>query len=184
MLVIDGSKCNGCGNCVDACPRQAITISNGVARINHGQCIQCGTCLDICPMGAVKEIVPSYTQSRKGGDTMVYGYGRGSGRGMGRGGGAGMGRGGGAGFGRRGGAGFGFRGQSPDEPYVGRGRGGLPRCWYPGAATASPYTPVTPYYDTGTTQEGELDRLRSQAEDIKAELGRIEARMRDLESSE
>ncbi|SIN66886.1 hypothetical protein SAMN05444368_0981 [Acetomicrobium flavidum] len=33
------------------------------------------------------------------------------------------------GFGR-GGCGFGFRGQSPAWPYVGMGRGGLPRCWY------------------------------------------------------
>jgi len=36
------------------------------------------------------------------------------------------------GFGRgrgRGGRGFGFRGTSPPWPYIGRGRGGLPRCW-------------------------------------------------------
>lgn len=33
------------------------------------------------------------------------------------------------GFGR-GGWGFGFRGSSPPWPYVGRGRGGLPRCGY------------------------------------------------------
>jgi hypothetical protein len=40
----------------------------------------------------------------------------------------------GFGFGRRGGGGwgmgFGFRGSSPPWPYVGLGRGGLPRCGY------------------------------------------------------
>jgi len=36
---------------------------------------------------------------------------------------------GGRGFGR-GGWGFGFRGSSPPWPYVGLGRGGLPRCGY------------------------------------------------------
>jgi len=37
----------------------------------------------------------------------------------------------GRGFGRgRGGWGFGFRGSSPPWPYVGLGRGGLPRCGY------------------------------------------------------
>ena len=36
----------------------------------------------------------------------------------------------GMGFGFRGGLGFGFRGSSPPWPFVGRGRGGLPRCGY------------------------------------------------------
>ncbi|MEA3442372.1 MAG: hypothetical protein U9R04_02625 [Chloroflexota bacterium] len=58
---------------------------------------------------------------------------------------------GGRGFGR-GGWGFGFRGSSPPWPYVGIGRGGLPRCGYflSGAAAA----PMTGYpYNTypGTT---------------------------------
>ena len=42
----------------------------------------------------------------------------------------GFGRGRGVGFGFRGGMGFGFRGSSPPWPYVGIGRGGLPRCGY------------------------------------------------------
>ena len=56
----------------------------------------------------------------------------------------GFGRGMGGGF--RGGMGFGFRGASPPWPFVGRGRGGLPRCGYffsgaagaPGAWTYPP----------------------------------------------
>jgi hypothetical protein len=35
----------------------------------------------------------------------------------------------GRGFGRGRGRGFGFRGHSPPWPYVGQGRGGLPRGW-------------------------------------------------------
>ncbi len=47
----------------------------------------------------------------------------------------------GRGFGFRGGMGFGFRGSSPPWPYVGLGRGGLPRCGYffSGVAGAWPY---------------------------------------------
>lgn len=81
------------------------------------------------------------------------------------------------------GGGFGFRGASPPWPYVGRGRGGLPRCWYPGAVMAPPYSPVPPVYSTQMTSEQELDLLKSQAEVIKAELNQVEARIRDLESS-
>ena len=51
--------------------------------------------------------------------------------------GMGFGRGRGLGFGRGFGRGFGFRGYSPPWPYVGRGRGGLPRGWA--------YTPYSPY---------------------------------------
>ena len=113
---------------------------------------------------------------------MVYGYGRG--------------------FGFRGGMGFGFRGSSPPWPYVGRGRGGLPRCGYffggaAGVPTAWPYpqTPY-PYYEAAPptsgyapftpqmSKEQELDFLRSQAGAIKEQLEQIEARMRDLETEE
>jgi len=51
------------------------------------------------------------------------------------------------GFGRgfgRGGWGFGFRGSSPPWPFVGRGRGGLPRCGYFFSGAAG--IPVPPAY--------------------------------------
>jgi len=92
---------------------------------------------------------------------MVYGFGRGSGG--------------------RGGAGLGFRGASPPWPYVGRGRGGLPRCQYPGVASVPHYTPVSPHA-TQMTREQELDFLKGQAEAMKRELNRVEARLRDLEA--
>ena len=52
----------------------------------------------------------------------------------------------GRGFGR-GGWGFGFRGSSPPWPYVGIGRGGLPRCGYfPSGAAGMPAPPGYPTY--------------------------------------
>lgn len=85
------------------------------------------------------------------------------------------------GFGRRANAGFGFRGGSPPWPYVGRGRGGLPRCWYTGINTAN-YLPAAPHF-AGVTREEETDWLKSQAEAVKAELKRVENQIRDLETS-
>jgi len=75
-----------------------------------------------------------------------------------------------------GGMGFGFRGWSPPWPYVGRGRGGLPRCAYylSGAGTAPPAA--------SAFADRESDTLKAQAEDLKKELERIEARLRDLEA--
>ncbi len=107
----------------------------------------------------------------------MYGFGRG--RGLGR------------------GMGFGFRGASPPWPYVGRGRGGLPRCgYYFGGAVACP-PPVygVPFYDpamaapgyapyAAPTSEEEIGYLREQAEAIRTELDSIESRMRNLEGKQ
>ncbi len=137
MVHVDIERCTGCGICKDVCPQHAIAIKNGLALVNDDLCIQCGTCADVCPAGAIREVTLVHTQLIKGGEKMVYGFGRG--------------------WGRRGGAGFGFRGTSPSWPYVGRGMGGLPRCWYPGVAMASPYPPVSSVYTPQMTQEGESD---------------------------
>ena len=109
----------------------------------------------------------------------------------------GRGRGFGRGFG--GGMGFGFRGSSPPWPYIGLGRGGLPRCGYfiggAGALAPRPYQPSPFYagmpathgymsYTPQMNREEELNYLRDQAEAIKEQLEQIEARMHDLEGGQ
>ena len=105
------------------------------------------------------------------------------------------------------GQGFGFRGASPPWPYIGMGRGGLPRCWYFGAYTAPPYAPgwtPSPSYGGGwdpgyyggpaaygatpyappMSREQELDFLREEANAVKAQLDEIEARIKGLEGEQ
>ncbi len=87
----------------------------------------------------------------------------------------------GRGLGRGGGRGFGFRGSSPPWPYIGRGRGGLPRgAYYFDAPWDVPYSPAA--YTTGWTKDQELDMLRNEAEAVKEHLDQIDSRIRDLES--
>jgi len=108
----------------------------------------------------------------------------------------GFGRGRGFGRGIGGGMGFGFRGMSPPWPYVGLGRGGLPRCGYffSGAGVPAPWPYHRPLY-TGIpaapgyvpyspqmTRDEELNYLKDQAEAVKEQLEDIESRMRDLEA--
>lgn len=106
-------------------------------------------------------------------------YGRGLGRGLG------LGR----------GMGFGFRGYSPPWPYVGIGRGGLPRCWAygaygwpaPGYVPASgPYSYTPQGYGWGPyggpySPEDEIRFLKDQAQIIRKELEDIDARIKELE---
>jgi len=53
-LEIDQEKCNGCGECVSACPANAIILSNGKAQIIPEKCIDCAFCIDYCTQGAFK----------------------------------------------------------------------------------------------------------------------------------
>ncbi len=114
----------------------------------------------------------------------------------------------GRGFGGRG-WGFGFRGNYAPWPYVGLGRGGLPRCaYYFGGATVAPVGARYPYYRgvelgagvaggmgyrgsgyvpfgsyaPGTSREQELDSLRDQAQVLKGQLEQIDVRLKELES--
>ncbi len=92
------------------------------------------------------------------------------------------------------GYGFGFRGYSPPWPYIGRGRGGLPRCWYPGGYGAPgywpaevPYAPYAAPWPSPAPQvdrDTELDFLKQEARAAKDALDNIEARISELESKE
>ena len=81
------------------------------------------------------------------------------------------------------GRGLGFRGASPSWPYVGRGRGGLPRCWYPGSWGAVSYPPPTPYYPAPAPKE-ELGFLKDQANVMKNQLEDIERRIQEIEKKD
>ena len=46
--------CIGLGNCVKACPFDAIHIVGGVAKVDRDKCVGCGTCVDTCPKSIIK----------------------------------------------------------------------------------------------------------------------------------
>ncbi len=50
-----GEYCNGCGDCVETCQFNAISLDEEgqKAVVDLGKCMGCGVCEDICPVGAV-----------------------------------------------------------------------------------------------------------------------------------
>jgi len=152
MVHVDSTRCTGCGCCVDACYQGAITIENNTACIHQEMCTECGSCATVCPAGAIRDLAPAGSKTMKGGETMAYGYGRG----------------------------FGFRGTAPGSPYIGRGRGGLPRCWHPSLRGRFADPALAPYRPSPTSEQ-ELGSLRDQADSMRQKLGDIERRIRELE---
>jgi len=56
IVVVAMERCAGCGQCVSACPYQAIKLEQGLASINGYLCKGCGTCTAVCPNKAVSLI--------------------------------------------------------------------------------------------------------------------------------
>ena len=52
--VINTQECVACGCCIKVCPRNAITIPNGIfAKIDKSLCVGCGKCAKECPAGII-----------------------------------------------------------------------------------------------------------------------------------
>ena len=52
-LIVLGNLCTGCGDCVEICAVDAITIKKKIAVINNEECIQCDGCIAECPVEAI-----------------------------------------------------------------------------------------------------------------------------------
>jgi Ni,Fe-hydrogenase III small subunit/ferredoxin len=54
LPVVDTSKCpDGCRDCAEACPTDAIAIDDKGFRIDLGRCLFCTDCVDACPEHAI-----------------------------------------------------------------------------------------------------------------------------------
>jgi NAD-dependent dihydropyrimidine dehydrogenase PreA subunit len=50
---VDKDKCQGSGECVDACPANVYELVDGKAEpVEMEECIGCETCVEVCPTGA------------------------------------------------------------------------------------------------------------------------------------
>jgi len=51
-----GFGCLGCEDCARVCISNAITVVNGVARVDASRCVGCGICVKECPKGLISMI--------------------------------------------------------------------------------------------------------------------------------
>ena len=52
-ILVDREKCRGAGDCVTACPQDAISKVDGLAVIDDSKCDLDGICIPACPNGAI-----------------------------------------------------------------------------------------------------------------------------------
>ena len=51
--VVDAAACTGCGTCAAHCRFAALTVDDGLCRVNEYACEGCGVCARVCPAGAI-----------------------------------------------------------------------------------------------------------------------------------
>lgn len=50
----DHELCDGCADCKDVCPTDAINVDSGKAEVDPDTCIDCNACMDACTKSAMK----------------------------------------------------------------------------------------------------------------------------------
>jgi ferredoxin len=54
LPIIDQEHCDGCAQCVEVCPTQALTLAWGKAELRYpDRCTYCAACEEACPLNAI-----------------------------------------------------------------------------------------------------------------------------------
>lgn len=54
IVNVDEEECTGCGDCIDRCQMDALTMKGDIVVRDSERCIGCGLCISVCPTEALK----------------------------------------------------------------------------------------------------------------------------------
>jgi dissimilatory sulfite reductase (desulfoviridin) alpha/beta subunit len=52
---VDTEKCEGCGDCVEACATGSISLEAEKAKVDESTCCECMACIDSCKQTAIAQ---------------------------------------------------------------------------------------------------------------------------------
>jgi pyruvate formate lyase activating enzyme len=55
-LMIRDGRCTRCGDCVEACPQNVVSLNGANVQIDRYRCDLCGACADVCLPGAIEVV--------------------------------------------------------------------------------------------------------------------------------
>ncbi len=62
-IKIDRETCNGCGECVEICPEDVLSMDGEFpVPLREEECWYCGACMMDCPVDAVDVVFPVHMQ--------------------------------------------------------------------------------------------------------------------------
>lgn len=74
MPALDPKRCTeGCRECVEACPTEAVTVDERGPRLDMGRCLFCTDCMEACPTGALQLTKEYRLAARQRNDLIVGG---------------------------------------------------------------------------------------------------------------
>jgi ferredoxin len=54
IMAVDEEKCMGCGDCIDRCPMDVLSMQDDIVVMDADRCIGCGLCVSVCPTEALR----------------------------------------------------------------------------------------------------------------------------------
>ena len=54
VAVVDGDLCAGCGDCLERCQFEALTLEDDVCQVAVARCVGCGLCVTVCPTESLR----------------------------------------------------------------------------------------------------------------------------------
>jgi len=53
QMVVDAVECIGCGDCLERCQFDALSLPEAVCLVDYARCVGCGLCATVCPTEAM-----------------------------------------------------------------------------------------------------------------------------------
>jgi NAD-dependent dihydropyrimidine dehydrogenase PreA subunit len=54
IMVVDEDECMGCGDCIDRCQFEALSMKDDIVARDADRCFGCGLCVSVCPTSALR----------------------------------------------------------------------------------------------------------------------------------